>query len=80
MTSQSFAGLLGAIVGIVVLGAAIYYGPIGQFGKPPKPLWMARAELAGDARMARSAALFRLSPAAVRVEKGIASEAHVLSV
>lgn len=37
MTSQSFAGLLGTIVAIVVLGAAVYYGPIGQFGKPPKP-------------------------------------------
>jgi hypothetical protein len=37
MTSQSLAGLLGAIVAAVVLGAAVYYGPIGQFGKPPKP-------------------------------------------
>jgi len=37
MSSQSFAGLLGTIVAIVVLGAAVYYGPIGQFGKPPKP-------------------------------------------
>jgi hypothetical protein len=37
MTSQSLAGFLGAIVAIVVLGAAVYYGPIGQFGKPPKP-------------------------------------------
>jgi hypothetical protein len=37
MTSQSLAGLLGTIVAIVVLGAAVYYGPIGQFGKPPKP-------------------------------------------
>jgi hypothetical protein len=37
MKSQSFAGLLGTIAAIVVLGAAVYYGPIGQFGKPPKP-------------------------------------------
>jgi hypothetical protein len=37
MRSQSFAGLLGTIVAIVVLGAAVYYGPIGQFGKPLKP-------------------------------------------
>ena len=37
MTSQSFAGLLAAIVAIAVLAAAVYYGPIGQFGKPPKP-------------------------------------------
>jgi hypothetical protein len=42
MTSQSFAGLLGAIVAIVVLGAAVYYGPIGQFGKPPKPAAVAQ--------------------------------------
>lgn len=37
MTSQSAAGLLGAIVAFVALAAAVYYGPIGQFGKPPKP-------------------------------------------
>jgi hypothetical protein len=42
MTSQSFAGLLGTIVAIVVLGAAVYYGPIGQFGKPPKPAAVAQ--------------------------------------
>jgi hypothetical protein len=42
MTSQSFAGLLGMIVAIVVLGAAVYYGPIGQFGKPPKPAAVAQ--------------------------------------
>jgi hypothetical protein len=42
MTSQSFAGLLGTIVAIVVLGAAVYYGPIGQFGKPPKPAAIAQ--------------------------------------
>ncbi|WP_024519268.1 hypothetical protein [Bradyrhizobium sp. Tv2a-2] len=44
MTSQSFAGLLGTIVAIVVLGAAVYYGPIGQFGKPPKPATLAQPE------------------------------------
>jgi hypothetical protein len=37
MSSQSFGGLLGAIVAVVVLAAAVYYGPIGQFGKPMKP-------------------------------------------
>ena len=42
MTSQSFAGLLGTIMAIVVLGAAVYYGPIGQFGKPPKPAAVAQ--------------------------------------
>jgi hypothetical protein len=38
MTSQSLAGFLGAIVAAVVLAAAVYYGPIGQFGKPTKPV------------------------------------------
>jgi hypothetical protein len=37
MTSQSLAGFLGAIVAAVVLAAAVYYGPIGQFGKPVRP-------------------------------------------
>ena len=37
MTSQSVGGLLGAIVAVIVLGAAVVYGPIGQMGKPPKP-------------------------------------------
>jgi hypothetical protein len=37
MNSQSFAGLLGAIVASIVMVVAIAYGPIGQFGKPPKP-------------------------------------------
>ena len=34
MNSRSIAGILGAIVAAVVLGVAIAYGPIGQFGKP----------------------------------------------
>jgi hypothetical protein len=37
MTSQSFAGVLGALVAAVVLVAAFVYGPLGQFGKPVKP-------------------------------------------
>ena len=37
MTSESVGGLLGAIVGAIVLVAAIAYGPIGQFGKAPQP-------------------------------------------
>jgi cell division protein FtsN len=37
MNSRSIAGILGAIVAAVVLGVAIAYGPIGQFGKAPKP-------------------------------------------
>jgi hypothetical protein len=34
MTSHSLANVLGWIVLVVVLGAAVYYGPLGQFGKP----------------------------------------------
>jgi len=37
MTSQSVAGVLGAIVAAVVLAAAFVYGPLGQLGKPVKP-------------------------------------------
>lgn len=38
MTSESVAGILGAIIASIVLVVAIAYGPIGQFGKPaPKP-------------------------------------------
>jgi len=35
MSSQSVAGILGAIIASIVLVVAIAYGPIGQFGKPP---------------------------------------------
>lgn len=38
MNSQSVAGLLGAIVAAIVMVVAIAYGPIGQFGKPAKPV------------------------------------------
>ena len=34
MTSHSLANVLGWLVLVVVLGAAVYYGPLGQFGKP----------------------------------------------
>ena len=34
MTSESVAGVLGAIVAAAVLVVAFAYGPIGQFGKP----------------------------------------------
>jgi hypothetical protein len=37
MTSQSVGGILGAIVAVIVLGAAVVFGPLGQFGKPAKP-------------------------------------------
>ena len=34
MNSESVAGILGAIVASVVLVVAVFYGPIGQGGKP----------------------------------------------
>jgi hypothetical protein len=37
MTSHSLANVLGWIVLIVVLGAAVFFGPLGQFGKPKQP-------------------------------------------
>jgi hypothetical protein len=37
MTSESVAGVLGAIVAAAVLVVAFAYGPIGQFGKPARP-------------------------------------------
>jgi hypothetical protein len=37
MTSESFAGILGAAVAAAVLLVAFAYGPIGQFGRPYKP-------------------------------------------
>jgi len=38
MTSESVGGVLGAIVGSAILVVAIAYGPIGQIGKPQKPV------------------------------------------
>jgi hypothetical protein len=38
MDSEKFAGILGAIVAAAVLVIAIAYGPIGQGGKPQKPV------------------------------------------
>lgn len=37
MRSQSVGAILGVIVAVVVLAAAVVYGPLGQLGKPPKP-------------------------------------------
>ena len=37
MTSESVANILGWIVALAVLGMAVVYGPLGQFGKPPRP-------------------------------------------
>lgn len=38
MTSHSLANVLGWIVLLVVLGASVFYGPLGQFGKPKPAL------------------------------------------
>jgi chorismate synthase len=38
MNSEKLAGILGAIVAAAVLVIAIAYGPIGQIGKPQKPV------------------------------------------
>jgi hypothetical protein len=37
MTSESFAGILGAAVAAAVLLVAFAYGPVGQFGRTTKP-------------------------------------------
>ena len=42
MTSHSFANILGWIVLVVVLAAAVFYGPLGQFGKPKQPAAVAQ--------------------------------------
>ncbi len=36
MSSESIAGIFGAIVAVAVLVIAVAYGPIGQYGKPQK--------------------------------------------
>jgi hypothetical protein len=40
MTSHSLANVFGWIVLLVVLVASVFYGPLGQFGKP-KPAQVA---------------------------------------
>ncbi len=40
MTSESFAGILGAAVAAAVLLVAFAYGPVGQFGRNNKPAKM----------------------------------------
>jgi hypothetical protein len=37
MTSESVANILGWIVAAAALTMAVLYGPLGQFGKPPRP-------------------------------------------
>jgi hypothetical protein len=53
MSSESVGGILGAIVAAVVLAGAVVLGPIGQYGKPPRP---AKAEPAPAAAPAVPAA------------------------
>ncbi len=47
MTSESVAGIFGAIVAVAVLVIAFAFGPIGQYGKPKAPV---RAEQPGQAQ------------------------------
>jgi hypothetical protein len=42
MTSHSLANVLGWIVLLVVLAAAVFYGPLGQFGKQKQPAAVAQ--------------------------------------
>jgi hypothetical protein len=42
MTSESVANIFGWIVALAVLGSAVVYGPLGQFGKPPRPAAVAQ--------------------------------------
>jgi hypothetical protein len=42
MRSESVATILGWIVALAVLGMAVVFGPLGQFGKPPKPAAVAQ--------------------------------------
>ena len=49
MTSHSLANVLGWIVLVVVLGASVFYGPLGQFGKPKQPAAVAQPAQAAPA-------------------------------
>ena len=53
MNSEKVAGILGAIVASAVLVIAIVYGPIGQIGKPQKPVQRSSSRPAGRRRAAR---------------------------
>lgn len=37
MSSEMVGGICGAVVAAIVLAVAVVFGPIGQYGKPPKP-------------------------------------------
>jgi hypothetical protein len=62
MNSRSIAGILGAIVAAGVLAVAIAYGPIGQFGKPPKPTAVQEAAPAQPAAPAPRGPVIREVP------------------
>ena len=49
MTSHSLANVMGWIVLVVVLGASVFYGPLGQFGKPKQPTAVAQPAQAAPA-------------------------------
>lgn len=55
MSSESMGGILGAIVAVIVLGAAVVFGPIGQYGKPPRPVKVEPAPAAAPAAPAAPA-------------------------
>lgn len=49
MTSHSLANVLGWIVLVVVLAASVFYGPLGQFGRPQQPAQAAQPAPAAPA-------------------------------
>ena len=55
MSSESVGGILGAIVAAIVLAAAVVFGPIGQYGKPPRPAKVEPAPAAAPAAPAAPA-------------------------
>jgi hypothetical protein len=61
MTSHSLANVLGWIVLVVVLVAAVFYGPLGQFGKP-KPATAVQQPAAAPAAPAPKGPVIREVP------------------
>jgi hypothetical protein len=62
MTSQSLAGILGAIVAAIVLAAAFYYVPVGRKAPPPKVEQPVAAEPATPAAPAPRGPVIREVP------------------
>ena len=52
MSSELVGGICGAIVAAGVLAVAVVFGPIGQYGKPPKPAKVEPAAVAPAAPVA----------------------------